>query len=225
METRGARAHARPGTGGASAPSAMHTIFFGLKRAHHSTLRLTRADLARLGLTAARFDLLYAVRQYRRGVAQSSLRKMLGVCRATVSKMLGSLEKLGLVKRSLFPLDRRRKLVELTNRGKWRIGRAHCELTLSGWAQLAVDSALGAEGCGYHWYDPDDCIEATSLLDGLLRHVREAFGDRATLEYPWSPDDAGTLDLDEELHELERDRLMTAGPVDLDPADASGSPS
>jgi DNA-binding MarR family transcriptional regulator len=198
----------------------MHTIFFGLKRAHHSTLRLTRGELARLGLTAARFDLLYALRRRRGGVLQSSLRKLLGVCRATVSKMLASLEKLGLVRRSVYLLDRRRKLVELTNRGKWRIGRAYCELVLSGWAQLAVDSALGAEGRSYHWYNPDDCIEATSLLDGLLWHVREAYGDRATLDYPWSVDDEGTLDIDDELHEFDRDRLATVGPNDSEAADA-----
>ena len=39
----------------------MHAIFFGLKRAHHGTLRITRRALIALGLTAARFDLLYAV--------------------------------------------------------------------------------------------------------------------------------------------------------------------
>jgi DNA-binding MarR family transcriptional regulator len=163
----------------------MHTIFFGLKRAHHSTLRLTRSDLAKLGITAARFDLLYAVKQTRSGVMQSALRRALGVCRATVSRMLASLEKLGLVRRRVYAFDRRQKVVELTNRGRWRIARAHREFTLSGWAQLAVDSALGAEGQMYRWYDADDCREGTSLLDSLLGYVRRAFGDRATLDYPW----------------------------------------
>jgi DNA-binding MarR family transcriptional regulator len=174
----------------------MHIIFFGLKRAHHATLRLTRHSLASLGLTAARFDLLYAVKQRRKGVTQSALRKLLGVCRATVSRMLGSLEKLGLVRRSISAFDRRRKVVELTNRGKWRVARAHHEFVRSGWAQLAVDSALGAEGRSYRWYDEDDCIEATSLLDGLLRSVREGFGDRATLQYPWDPDEVEATELE-----------------------------
>jgi DNA-binding MarR family transcriptional regulator len=181
----------------------MHTIFFGLKRAHHSTLRLTRAELARLGLTAARFDMLYAVKQKRRGVTQSALRRSLGVCRATVSRMLASLEKLGLVRRRVWDFDRRQKLVELTNRGKWRIGRAHREFTRSGWAQLAVDSALGAEGQMYRWYDEDDCREATSLLESLLGYIRRAFGDRATLEYPWGHDEEQATDLDWALADLE----------------------
>jgi DNA-binding MarR family transcriptional regulator len=150
---------------------------------------LTRGMLADRGLTPARFDLLYAVKQRRRGVTQCALRRILGVCRATVSRMLASLEELGLVRRSVWPFDRRKKLVELTNRGKWRIARAHFELARSGWAQLAVDSALGAEGRSYRWYDAADCLEATSLLDGLLTAIRTSFGDRASLDYPWSPDD------------------------------------
>jgi DNA-binding MarR family transcriptional regulator len=172
----------------------MHTIFFGLKRAHHSTLHLTRAALARMGLTAARFDLLYAVKQNRNCVTQTGLCRLLGVCRATVSRMLASLEKLGLVRRSISLVDRRRKEVHLTNRGRWRIARAHREFTRSGWAQLAVDSALGAEGQMYRWYDEDDCREATSLLESLLGYIRKAFGDRARLVYPWSADVETTFD-------------------------------
>ena len=45
----------------APASPRMHAVFFDLKRAYHSTLRLTRRLLKRLGLTAARFDLLYIV--------------------------------------------------------------------------------------------------------------------------------------------------------------------
>jgi DNA-binding MarR family transcriptional regulator len=188
----------------------VHTIFFGLKRAHHSTLRLTRSALAAMGLTAARFDLLYAVKQNRKGVMQSTLRRLLGVCRATVSKMLTSLEKLGLVRRSVWPLDRRRKLVELTNRGRWRIARAHFRFTRTGWAQLAVDSALGAEGQMYRWYDEDDCAEATSLLETLLGYIRHSFGDRATLVYPWDPDPP--TDFEWEVIDLELDRMPSNAP-------------
>jgi DNA-binding MarR family transcriptional regulator len=181
---------------------AMHIVFFGMKRAHHATLGLTRVPLARLGLTPARFDLLYAVKQRRRGATQTALRKVLGVCRATVSKMLASLEKLGLVRRSVYAFDRRCKLVELTNRGKWRVARAYHELARSGWAQLAVDSALGAEGQMYRWYDEDDCREATSLFDTLLGYIRRNFGDRATLQYPWDLDEAESTGLDWEPFDL-----------------------
>jgi DNA-binding MarR family transcriptional regulator len=181
----------------------MHTIFFGLKRAHHATLRLTRVELADRGLTAARFDLLYALKERRNGVRQSALRRLLGVCRATVSKMLSSLEKLGLVRRTIAQFDRRQKIVSLTNRGKWRIARAHCELTRSGWSQLAVDSALGGEGRPYRWYDEDECAEATSFLESLLGYIRDEFGDRATLVYPWGQEEAMATELDWALFDLD----------------------
>jgi DNA-binding MarR family transcriptional regulator len=167
----------------------MHAIFFGLKRAHHSTLRLTRTMLAKMGLTAARFDLLYAVNEYRNGLPQSGLRKLLGVSRQTISRMLASLEQLGLLKRGADWLDKRKKRVQLTTLGRWRIAFAHRQLTGSGWAQLAVDSALDTAGMGYHWYDEGKRIAATALLDGLLGSIRRAFGDHARLDYPWSPED------------------------------------
>ncbi|HEX4445732.1 MAG TPA: MarR family transcriptional regulator, partial [Polyangiaceae bacterium] len=85
----------------------MHTVFFGLKRAHHATLGLTRHVLKRLGLTAARFDMLFALKPCRLGMLQSRLRRLLGVSRTTVSRMLASLEQLGLLTRKASWSDRR----------------------------------------------------------------------------------------------------------------------
>ena len=183
----------------------MHAIFFGLKRAHHGTLRITRDVLARMGLTAARFDMLYAIKsRHKSGVLQSALRRSLGVCRATVSRMLASLEEIGLVTRKVYPFDRRQRLVVLTTLGRWRIAFAHRQITRSGWAQLAVDSALGAEGSKYRWYDPDECIAVTSLLERLLDQLRRAFFDRAKLNYPWNPHLIDQVDpIDEALEEAE----------------------
>ena len=173
----------------------MHTVFFGFKRAHHATLGLTRVALKRMGLTAARFDLLFAAKSAGRfGVLQSRLRRLLGVSRTTVSRMLASLEQLGLLTRKVTWSDRRTRLVELTPRGRATITFAHRAFTRSGWAQLALDSALGTYGA-FRWYRDGDCIQATSLVDGLLRHVREAFRDRATLRYPWDPEHVGPWDL------------------------------
>ncbi len=196
--------------------SRMHCIFFGLKRAHHGTLRITREVLASLGLTAARFDLLYAVRKSRRGIIQSALRRVLGVSRATVSVMLASLEELGLVRRTVAKDDRRQKLVELTTKGWWRISRAHRHFTRSGWAQLAIDSALAGEHAAFHWCDEKACLLATASLDVMLGKIRQGFRDFATLDYvsvgeelvtwfDYYDDDA--LDMwAEELSELERAR-------------------
>ncbi len=183
----------------------MHAIFFGLKRAHHGTLRITREVLVRMGLTAARFDMLYALKvRSKRGVLQSALRRALGVCRATVSRMLASLEELGLVRRKVHSVDRRQRVVELTTLGRWRIAFAHRHITRSGWAQLAVDSALGAEGSKHHWYDHEECNAATLLLEGMLDRLRHAFFDRAKLHYPWNPAYIDYVDpVDEALFEAE----------------------
>jgi DNA-binding MarR family transcriptional regulator len=167
----------------------MHAVFFGLKRAHHSVLRISRSALTSMGLTAARFDLLYVVKKYRRGLHQCDLRRLLGVGRTTISRMLASLEELGLVKRTRTWSDRRTKLVELTPVGRKRIAFAHRRLVLSGWAQLALDSAMGVEKHSQHWCDPDACVMATSLIDGLLRTICAGFFDGAKPIYPWSPDD------------------------------------
>ncbi|HEX4447948.1 MAG TPA: MarR family transcriptional regulator [Polyangiaceae bacterium] len=172
----------------------MHTVFFGLKRAHHATLGLTRHTLNRMGLTAARFDMLFALKDSRLGMLQSRLRRLLGVSRTTVSRMLASLEQLGFLTRKRSWSDRRTRDVLLTPRGRAIIVFAHRRLTRSGWAQLAVDTALGTDGA-YRWYREGDGIHATALMDGLLRQVRRVFGDRATLVYPWEPDNVGPWDI------------------------------
>src|SRR4029077_5764769 len=104
----------------------MHAIVFGTKRAFHGALRVTRKPLLSLGLTAARFDLLSALRTRApvetacgAMVLQSELRRM-------VSRMLRSLEALGLVTRSRPQyVDRRQRVVSLTERGRACIEDAH----------------------------------------------------------------------------------------------------
>jgi DNA-binding MarR family transcriptional regulator len=169
----------------------MNAIFFGLKRAFHGTLRLARPTLTSHGLTAARFDLLYALMGSDRtfGKYQSRLRKKLGVSRPTVSRMLRSLEERGLVSRERSRVDRRQLDVRLTDLGRALIRRAHKVLTESGWAQLAVDSALGSTSMENRWFDPMHCLMETDRLEGTLKKVRDTFGDFATLYYPWHPQD------------------------------------
>jgi DNA-binding MarR family transcriptional regulator len=169
----------------------MDAIFFGLKRAFHGTLRIARPMLNSLGLTAARFDLLYALRGSHPtfGKYQSQLRKKLGVTRPTVSRMLRSLEELGLVDRQRSRLDRRQLDVRLTDEGRALIRRAHRALTKSGWPTLALDSALGATSIENRWFDPMHCLIETHRLDGALGKLRTTFGDFASLDYPWHPQD------------------------------------
>ncbi|HTB71709.1 MAG TPA: MarR family transcriptional regulator [Polyangiaceae bacterium] len=163
----------------------MNQIFFGLKRAHHGVLRITRPGLAELGLTPARFDLLYALHRMTWAVSQRSLRGILGVSAPTVCRMLASLEELGLVRRQLTSGYRRRLDVHLTEEGRRRIRKAIRRFIKWGWAQLAVDSAL----CPDRWHDQGACFCAMDDCDSTLRAFRKAYGDVATLYFPWHPDD------------------------------------
>src|SRR5580658_1929207 len=106
----------------------MDLIFFGLKRAFHSSLRVSRNDFKELGLTPARMDVLYALDQERsskRIVWQSVLRRILGyTARSTLTQMLRALERLGWVRRKRSQRDARQLEVELTTAGREKIGHA-----------------------------------------------------------------------------------------------------
>lgn len=170
----------------------MNPIFFGLKRAFHGTLRIGRRSLEALGLTAARFDLLYALtdegRALEAGTRQSALRRMLGVSRPAVSRMLRSLEDLGFVRRERSKVDRRQIDVYLTILGSLRVRRAFRKFVRSGWSQVAPECALGwaapTERELFRW---ENCMSQTETLEPLLDDIRIALRDFATLEYRWYP--------------------------------------
>ena len=164
----------------------MNAIFFGCKRAFHGFLHITRPWLRDLGLTAARFDMLTAIwKSYGHGIGQRELVDMLGVTAATISRMLKSLEKLGLLTRTRPSNDLRRRDVQLTAKGITTIRRATRCFIGSGAAQLAVDCALSENRVE----DYDLCFNMMDWADDILRRLRHAFGDIAQLYYPWHPDD------------------------------------
>ena len=163
----------------------MNAIFFGCKRAFHGCLRITRPWITRLGLTAARFDMLTAISHFPLGPFQRDLRAKLGVTAATISRMLRSLEELGLVERRRSHTDRRQMHVTLTAAGHSRLRRATATFIGSGAAQLAVDSAL-TEGRAH---DEARCMAEMTLAESILNRIRDAFRDIASLYYPWHPDD------------------------------------
>jgi DNA-binding MarR family transcriptional regulator len=173
----------------------MDPIFFSLKRAFHGTLRIARAPLKDRGLTSARFDMLFALTrdECRRAVAvrQSVLRRILGVSRPTVSRMLQSLEDLGLVRRRRSETDRRQLVVELSDRGFRRIRLAYRHFTLRGWAMLALHAALGGAAVNdCTWLDVDPGLfDDSDILGTFLNKLRHGFGDFATLDYPSMPAD------------------------------------
>ncbi|HEY4015083.1 MAG TPA: MarR family transcriptional regulator [Polyangiaceae bacterium] len=165
--------------------TAMNAIFFGCKRAFHGCLRIARQGLDGLGLTAARFDMMTAVRDLgREGCTQRELRGALGVSAPTISRMLRALEELGLVSRTRSYPDRRQRWIQLTELGIARLRKATRRLVRSGAIQLAVDCAL----TGDHAHDESRCLQQMDLAEMILNRIRRAFRDVATLDYPWCPD-------------------------------------
>ena len=159
----------------------MNAVFFSLKRAYHGSLRVFRRALASLGLTAARFDLLYIVLK-ERGLLQRELQRALGVAAPTVSRMLASLEELGLVVREVAEDDGRQRYVELTKEGRRSVIRAARLLIHSGLVDLTIDSALSPN----RWYDPSERWKARPECLRPLRLLSYAYGDRATPDYPFA---------------------------------------
>ena len=167
----------------------MHAAFFGLKRAYWGSLRVTRKRLFAMGLTAARFDLLYALREFPcPPVAQSAIRRRLGVTAPVVSRMLKSLRELGLVTRHRRLTDRREWLISLTARGRFAILRAIDRFIGSGLVARIVERGLCPEmNAGIE--REDAAFLAMSDLETILDNLRQGFHARGTLYYPWHPDD------------------------------------
>jgi DNA-binding MarR family transcriptional regulator len=144
----------------------MHQLFFAAKRTFHATLHLTRHVLRQMGLTAARYDLLHCIwLGGGEGMLQRELHTMLGVTKATVSRMLRALEQLRLVRRTPEPDDRRLLRVELTLPGCQCFDDAKELFEEEGAAGLAVASAVA----GDRWSNLDKCWP---IVEGLV----EAFG-------------------------------------------------
>lgn len=94
----------------------MDDLLFAYKRVHLAGNRNALKLLVAFNVTPARFDLMRLLYGNANtfSMQQSWLRAQLGVARATVSKMLKSLEKLGWVERKTDEYDRRTKRVTLT---------------------------------------------------------------------------------------------------------------
>jgi DNA-binding MarR family transcriptional regulator len=168
----------------------MNAIFFGAKRAYQGILRVARKRLAPIGLTPARFDLLWALIHYGEGwrgesdpLTQSELRRRLGVTASTVCRMLQSLEALGLVRREVVEEDQRQRYVELTNKAFACLRSRRTALLRA--AQRLVDRALSFG----EPRDRDRCFRDMCVLEEYLDAMRARFGDTAGRLYPWHPDD------------------------------------
>ena len=151
---------------------------FGLKRAYYATLGLTRRTLRKMGLTAARVDMLFVIhKKGRYPTQQSALWRTLGVCPSVVSRMLKRLEEMGYVRRDVVTNDTRCRKVWLTARGRARILRATRQFMGWGYAQVALHSALEPD----LWHSAWRAHVAESYGLEFLRLIRLGFGDRASL--------------------------------------------
>jgi DNA-binding MarR family transcriptional regulator len=166
----------------------MNLTAFGTKRAFHGFLRVTRKLLASFGLTAARFDLLYAMssrgagRPYSFPTLQSQLRRLLGVSAPVVSRMVRSLEELGFVTRARETYgDRRQVRVTLTKMGLECIRKAR-RIVLRGVQRIVLDAIVFGDRRD-RWNQIERKERLRSSLDALRRH----FGDRARLTFPDPP--------------------------------------
>ncbi len=157
----------------------MDQVFFSLKRAHHATLGFMRPILKKVGLTAARFDLLTALDVEE---TQQGVQRRLGLAKATISEMLSRLEELGLIWRQRW---RRTKVVGLTRKGSELLQRAWDLAINPGHVPVYVDGVLT------HFDAATDPLPERFAFEALCGHIRRAFGDRANIDlhYGWHPDE------------------------------------
>lgn len=156
----------------------MHPVFFGLKRAYYASLGLTRRTLRRMGLTAARMDMLYVIhKSFKSTIRQSQLWRTLGVCASVVSRMLKRLEAIGYVRCTVRYGHVRKRWISLTVRGRATILRAIRQFIGWGYAQLVLRSVLEP----YRWHSAWHSYVALAQLREYLRLICVGFGDRADL--------------------------------------------
>ena len=170
----------------------MDPIFFGLKRAFHSTVRVSRRDFQEIALTPARMDILHALFRMRkrdRPMLQSTLRRILGyTARSTLTQILKALETLNWIRRKRSPRDARQLEVELTQAGRGKIVKAYLRF-FPGWS---LDAPLWAKG----WPTPsaeestawDAYVDKIGRLEKILSNIRFALRDTGSLRHRWSYD-------------------------------------
>jgi DNA-binding MarR family transcriptional regulator len=144
----------------------MDDLLFAFKRVHLAGNRNAMKLLLAFRVTPARFDLmrvLYGNRTF--SMQQSWLRAQLGVARATLSKMLKALEKLGLVERKTDEFDRRTKKVTLTYEARSLVWRVLVALVRTRELAKVIDAALE------HTREPVDAATERRNVDSIATRL------------------------------------------------------
>ena len=147
----------------------MDDVFFGVKRAHLAVNWWARLKLKEFEVTPARFDLMRLI--YERHDfqwVQSELRARLGVARATISRMLKSLEKLGWIERKPNAWDRRTRDCVLTYEGRRIVASVMSALIWPKVIAKIVDAS----------FHSDDVASERKAVEWLVRRLVIAFASR-----------------------------------------------
>jgi len=155
----------------------MHEVMFRLKRAHLRAVEFAKPMAALFGLTPARFDVLYAIKESSGYVlTQRQIGEALGLAPATISKIVERMEACGLVRRATPSHDRRAKCVMMTSRGVDAIGAAmHAFLRLD---------LLRAAYRRIHGGDPPKSQSFLAIVRRSLAKIARHFGDGSHVAYP-----------------------------------------
>ena len=157
----------------------MHSVFFGLKRAHFSIVRFfAREVLTKIGLTPGRYDLMLYLKTHEdEDLTQRDLRKAFGVARSTMSEALRSMVELELIQRHQAE-DGRTFWVKLTDLGEAAFENAFYM------TKRLVKMALK------RIFRTGDVMEMHNAMEDYMT-IRWEFGDTAVPELKplWHPDD------------------------------------
>ena len=147
----------------------MDDVFFGVKRAHLAVNWWARLKLKDFRVTPARFDLMRLL--YERHAfqwVQSELRSRLGVARATISRMLRSLERLGWIERKPNVWDKRTRDCILTYEGRRIVASVMSALIWPKVIAKIVDAS----------FHSDDVVGERKAAEWLARRLVIAFAMR-----------------------------------------------
>ena len=149
----------------------MNFVGFAIKRAYWSGLKTFRTAFRYFGLTAARFEILFAIGHgnYR----QVDVARQLGVCRSTVCRLVHKLAALGFIFRDDRKKDGRYFSLGLTCQGAEAVLEFEEML-------LRKRILLKTHGTAF----PRNTYDILESIGGNATALAHDFGDRAYLPYP-----------------------------------------
>jgi len=169
----------------------MQEAMFGFKRCHWVTLAKARELLGKRfwkeGLTPGRLDVLRMVVMHGEGVEQTVIRKVFGVTRASISRMLIALERLGWIRRTKHPWIPLQKMVFITKRGRKRVRKAlagpladerDVRIVRDALREEDPDPAVPAEMVTMDWREVVEAVNPDALGPDEKAHLEEARAEK-----------------------------------------------